>query len=194
MLLCCHLQDQPGLLSRAERASLPQRREKAARIRSPKGKAASLAAGLLLRHGLFLHGLAGVPVETGPQGKPFLRGNPLFISLSHSGDYAACALSAVPVGVDIQRVVPVSERAIRRFCSGEELSWLAAQPDSARAAIELWALKESYLKASGLSTEAVFAASFSVGEDGVVSGPRGWSFTLYDQIEGYCLALCEKTV
>ena len=107
MLLCCRLQYDGALLQRAEAASLPARRAKAERIRSVQGRAASLAAGLLLRHGLFLCGLGEDQIRTGPEGKPFLAGNPAFISLSHSGDYAACAIAPVPVGVDIQRIVPV---------------------------------------------------------------------------------------
>ena len=98
MLLCCRLQYDGALLQRAEAASLPARREKAERIRSVQGRAASLAAGLLLRHGLFLCGLGEDQIRASPEGKPFLAGNPAFVSLSHSGDYAACAIAPVPVG------------------------------------------------------------------------------------------------
>ena len=124
--------------------------------------------------------------------EPFLAGNPAFISLSHSGDYAACAIAPVPVGVDIQRIVPVSARAVRRFCTAGELTWLERQPDPQRAAIALWALKESYLKASGALTEAVFAAEFQIEAGGGAAGPAGWRFFLERRIEGYLLAVCEK--
>lgn len=157
-----------------------------------QGRAASLAAGLLLRHGLFLCGLGEDQIRTGPEGKPFLAGNPAFISLSHSGDYAACAIAPVPVGVDIQRIVPVSARAVRRFCTAGELTWLERQPDPQRAAIALWALKESYLKASGALTEAVFASEFQIEAGGGAAGPAGWRFFLERRIEGYLLAVCEK--
>ena len=192
MLLCCRLQYDGALLQRAGAASLPARREKAERIRSVRGRAASLAAGLLLRHGLFLCGLGEDQIRTGPEGKPFLAGNPAFVSLSHSGDYAACAIAPVPVGVDIQRIVPVSARAVRRFCTAGELAWLERQPDPQRAAIALWALKESYLKASGALTEAVFAAEFQIEAGGGAAGPAGWRFFLDRRIEGYLLAVCEK--
>ena len=191
MLLCCRLQYDGALLQRAGAASLPARRAKAERIRSVQGRAASLAAGLLLRHGLFLCGLGEDQIRTGPEGKPFLAGNPAFISLSHSGDYAACAIAPVPVG-DIQRIVPVSARAVRRFCTAGELAWLERQPDPQRAAIALWALKESYLKASGALTEAVFAAEFQIEAGGGAAGPAGWRFFLERRIEGYLLAVCEK--
>lgn len=192
MLLCCRLQYDGALLQRAEAASLPARREKAERIRSVQGRAASLAAGLLLRHGLFLCGLGEDQIRASPEGKPFLAGNPAFISLSHSGDYAACAIAPVPVGVDIQRIVPVSARAVRRFCTAGELAWVKRQPDPQRAAIALWALKESYLKASGALTEAVFAAEFQIEAGGGAAGPAGWRFFLDRRIEGYLLAVCEK--
>ena len=158
MLLCCRLQYDGALLQRAGAASLPARRAKAERIRSVQGRAASLAAGLLLRHGLFLCGLGEDQIRTGPEGKPFLAGNPAFISLSHSG----------------------------------ELTWLERQPDPQRAAIALWALKESYLKASGALTKAVFAAEFQIEAGGGAAGPAGWRFFLDRRIEGYLLAVCEK--
>ncbi len=194
MLLCCHLQYEADLLRRAGAVSLIARQNKAARLLAPQRQAASLAAGLLLRHGLLLHGLSDPVLLTDPKGRPYLEGNAVFFSLSHSGDYAACAISAGAVGVDIQKIVPVNERVVRRFCTGEELSLLSHRPDAERAVIELWALKESYLKASGISTEEVFRTGFVVSEGKVVSGPDGWKFSLYDDIAGYCLALCERDV
>ena len=41
-------------------------------------------------------------------------------SLSHSGDYAAAMIGDVPVGVDVQVVRPLSERAAHLFLSDDE--------------------------------------------------------------------------
>lgn len=192
LLLCCHLDEDALLLRRAEAVSLPARRDKAAKLSSPRQRSASLAAGLLLRHGLFLYGLPGAAVGADPNGRPFVEGDPAFVSLSHSGDYAACAVSDRPVGVDIQRVVPIRERTVRHFCTPEEWEAIAGRPDSGRRAIAHWALKESYLKASGVSTAGAFAAGFRLGPDGSAEGPAGWEFALCDRIEGYLLAVCRR--
>ena len=46
--------------------------------------------------------------------------NPPFISLSHSGDYAVCAIAGAPVGVDIQRQQPIRAGMLRHFFTEEE--------------------------------------------------------------------------
>ncbi|HEX7190502.1 MAG TPA: 4'-phosphopantetheinyl transferase superfamily protein, partial [Thermoanaerobaculia bacterium] len=52
-----------------------------------------------------------------------------FSSLSHSGDYAAAAIAEVPVGVDVQVVRPLAERAAHLFLTDDE------QADMERCAI-----------------------------------------------------------
>jgi phosphopantetheinyl transferase (holo-ACP synthase) len=41
-------------------------------------------------------------------------------SLSHSGDYAAAAIGDVPVGVDVQEVRPLAEKAAHLFLNDDE--------------------------------------------------------------------------
>ncbi|HEX3581576.1 MAG TPA: 4'-phosphopantetheinyl transferase superfamily protein [Thermoanaerobaculia bacterium] len=69
-------------------------------------------------------------------------------SLSHSGDYAAAMIGDVPVGVDVQVVRPLSERAGHLFLSDEE------QSDLERCTIEhrilhFFCAKEAAWKAHG---------------------------------------------
>lgn len=49
-----------------------------------------------------------------------MLGTAPYSSLSHSGDYAAAMTGDVPVGVDVQVVRPLSERAAHLFLSDEE--------------------------------------------------------------------------
>lgn len=89
--------------------------------------------------------------EAGIPGEPRLgedaRGKPVFpdypelcFSLSHSGDYVACALGNVPLGVDVQCRRPLSPT----------LSRLAR--DEAAGGLEffvLWTMRESLFKITG---------------------------------------------
>jgi len=43
-----------------------------------------------------------------------------YSSLSHSGDYGAAAIGDVPVGVDVQAIRPLSERAAHLFLADDE--------------------------------------------------------------------------
>lgn len=49
-----------------------------------------------------------------------MLGPAAYSSLSHSGDYAAAAIGNVPVGVDVQVIRPLSERAAHLFLADDE--------------------------------------------------------------------------
>jgi len=128
-------------------------------------------------------------LEDGLYGRPVLDASPLFPSLSHSGDRAAAAVADVPVGVDIQRVRPLSPGVLRRVFSPEERAW--AGDDPARQT-RLWTMKEAYGKMLGVGIfgGAQFFSAFTGGE------PRRSCpdalFLFPEAPEGYLLTLCLK--
>ncbi|MET7426436.1 4'-phosphopantetheinyl transferase superfamily protein [Dactylosporangium sp. NPDC005555] len=88
-----------------------------------------------------------------PNGKPALCGRytGVEVNLSHSGDLVMVAVSARrPVGVDLQRVVPALDCAAmaRRFYPPAEAADVAGGGGHELFA-ELWARKESLVKAAG---------------------------------------------
>lgn len=103
---------------------------------------------------------AEVRIEKDEKGKPYLEGySDLYISISHSGPYIACAFGDKPVGVDTEmwkahpkwrRIVDkmhLREReAFDRACGGVA-SEEAEEP--VEAFCDLWVRKESFLKAIG---------------------------------------------
>lgn len=56
----------------------------------------------------------------GPKGKPYIRQVPWHYNLSHSGDYAALAVSDAPVGIDIQQMRFYQNSLVKRFFAEEE--------------------------------------------------------------------------
>lgn len=188
MIYCCHIEYDSALLKRAFALCPQQRRQKAEKINNDKARAASITAGALLRYCL---GSRADEVMTAENGRSYLKGGG-YLSISHSGEYAVCAVHSKPIGVDIQKIVDISPRAVKRFCTEEEQQWLENCGDSRLYAVKLWALKESWLKASGESTENVFKTSFKIEPDDSVSGPFGYAFSLSGAVEGYITAACEK--
>lgn len=77
-----------------------------------------------------------------------LRSATIFRSLSHSGPYAAAALDDAPVGVDIQVVREVSEKASHLFLKPEEERAMLDVPIENRL-IHFWAAKEAAWKRLG---------------------------------------------
>lgn len=176
-----------------------ERRRKADACRMPGARAASLAAGFLAQYALQDNGYAGWRVCYGKAGQPLMRkergpkDDPApekvwedgirteeapYISLSHSGDYAVCAISDSPVGVDIQKIQRIRQNMLRHFFTEEEeqafrkrygleecrtgqddvpdsaailphKSACFLSEDAAREFLRLWTVKESYMKLTG---------------------------------------------
>lgn len=95
--------------------------------------------------------------HTTATGAPFLHhpalGNPVAVSLSHSGEFIAAAVASRPIGLDVElprRPRPLREMAAFAF-SPEENAALAAVPEATFAEhfYALWSLKEAQGKRSG---------------------------------------------
>lgn len=116
-----------------------------------------LAAGLLLRHVLGI--TEETPLLYTPQGKPYLKHGPCF-NLSHSGQFAALAVSDQPVGLDLQDMTHnPSPQLANRWFTAEEAAWIHEQPDRF---FHVWTRKESVVKALGLGLAALPMHTFSV--------------------------------
>ena len=102
------------------------------------------------------------PIEKTPNGKPFFPSCPdVHFSLSHSKTHVLCALSRRPVGVDIESPRQISRLAIDYFCSPDELAMFDP--------LDLWVLKESYIKLVGGTLSMVKKIRFSLDGDRIVA-------------------------
>jgi hypothetical protein len=120
-------------------------------------------------------------IGRGECGKPFLldRRYPLEFSLSHSGDWIACALAcSTPLGLDLQICKPDRQvmRLARRYFSEAECSALTAVEGEARTQLfyDLWALK-------GRDGLPLITPNFS---------SKSAYYALVQALPGYALALC----
>ncbi|WP_228290891.1 4'-phosphopantetheinyl transferase family protein [Shewanella cyperi] len=94
----------------------------------------------------------------GDKGKPALVNHPgLQFNLSHSGHWlllASCDSDHMQLGADIERLRPKTDvdSIMRHYFAGAELAQLQAlgSDDRRQAFFDLWALKESFIKATGL--------------------------------------------
>ena len=88
------------------------------------------------------------PIAVTPQGKPyFLDGNWHF-SISHTKNFAFCALSRKNIGLDAEeKGRKVSPAMLEKFTSHEEKGRLGTDPED--AFLRLWVLKEAQSKLTG---------------------------------------------
>ena len=95
-----------------------------------------------------------VPLETGPQGKPLIRGSRLQFSCSQAGEVVWIALALdCPVGVDVERIDRRVdfEGVMRQFASREEGSAFELLREDCRTDgfFTWWTRKEALLKGQG---------------------------------------------
>lgn len=131
----------------------PQKRERVLKMHFDEDKKRSLAANLAARRAAadFL-GVDEdeVKITCDSNGKPLCDG--CFVSLSHSGDYAVCAVSSFPVGVDIEKNRNVNPKLIEKICVSEDEKKYASD---ARSLLTLWSVKEACFKALSPLAETV---------------------------------------
>ena len=189
-----------SLYEAALSAVSPRRREKAARYRQERDRRLCLGAELLLRQGLRDAGKPYPPALTfGPHGKPYLQDEGLWFSLSHSGEWALCALADREVGCDIEEIRKTDLAIARRFFTPEEYARIAAgeTPEERQERFfRLWTLKESFLKVTGRGLSLPLNAFSIQTENGItVTGSakdRPYSFLEYSDIPDCRCAVCAE--
>lgn len=94
---------------------------------------------------------ASLRIDVAANGKPECVAGPA-ISVSHSGDLVACAITSmagVAIGVDVEATQPSdADELAQRFFTPAEAEWVAEDPHSRFRM--LWVLKEAYLKVQGV--------------------------------------------
>ena len=138
-------------------------RQRATRFRSAKDRRHFTLARGSLRS--ILSQYLGTQAEAvrfsyGTHGKPRLANThepSLEFNLSHSGEYALCALTKIhPIGIDIEKIRTTDPnyylRLATRFFSRKEFEAISAAPEHDRTLFffACWTRKEAYMKRHGL--------------------------------------------
>ncbi len=178
----------------AEKTEIPltaYREEKLRHIKPPLSRQQSLCAELLLYESLKRIDPAFVwppKILCTKDGKPYLEEASVFFSLSHSGSYAACAVSDSPVGLDLQVPQPYKKEIAERFFGHKERSYILSSLDLGEAFTELWCRKESFLKATGHGLKLLQSVQAVPGESFNREGRR--YSCRYQRLPCFHLAVC----
>jgi 4'-phosphopantetheinyl transferase len=133
-------------------------RERAARLKIPQVRARFIAGRAALRD--ILSQYVRLPpdrlqFEYGQEGKPALINTPLHFNLAHSEDHALLAVANHPVGVDFERIRPLTKAEQTYIANSafipNERDWLFGLPpeEQQTAFFRLWTCKEAVMKAHG---------------------------------------------
>lgn len=120
----------------------PERRERVLRLKQPEKQREPLCAYLILRLALReqYHWRQLPKIRLSSQGKPYFPEHPtVHFNLSHTSGAVLVGLSDQPVGVDIEKIRPVSRRTMRRLAD------VAAEEEFFKS----WVRREARVKRSG---------------------------------------------
>ena len=181
----------------------PGQQEKISALRTVSSRTLSLGGLLLLRTALSEIGIQDFAIRQSPFGKPHLENHSdVFFNISHSGEYAVCAVGGCEMGTDIEKIRDVNLRVAKRFFSKSECAALDAQEDSLKKEtfFRIWTLKESFVKAVGTGMHTALN-SFSValepqgtGQTPVCQVINGKKYFFQEYpLAGYKMAVCSET-
>jgi 4'-phosphopantetheinyl transferase len=142
---------------------------------------------------------AGRPFITGPRRVPSFN-------LTHAGGLVACAVSACVVGVDTEPLGRGAEilGTMARVFSAREAAELAAVAEllRPRRAVDLWTLKEAYLKARGdgikvrlerISIACNPTGGYALDDVRVLDDePHDWQLAVRDVADSYVVAIAVR--
>ena len=144
-LVIVNIEDCAGLLSAPERFCSGQRLARAEAIADAGKRMQSYAAELALSFALSGDALLPPVYSYDEKGRPVIEGG--FVSLSHSGNYAVCAYSPAPVGVDIEERRPVESGLARRIlCPAERKEY---ERSGVGYLLGRFVMKEAFFKLTG---------------------------------------------
>ena len=172
-----------ALFQRVYRKLPQERQRKIDRLRMENDKRLSLGAFLLLLSCMKKWGIQtdNVSIKYGKEGKPYVEGaEGFYFNLSHSGEYAVCAVSEKEIGCDVEKLSECRLKLAKRFFSVYEYEMLLAQEteeEKRELFYRFWTLKESFIKAVGKGLYLPLD-SFSI---------------LLSDVETTCFPLPEKT-
>lgn len=152
---------------------------------------------LVLSEKLHLN-LFEIMIDYGKYGKPFINASSgLHFNISHSGDWAVCAVSKFPVGIDIELIQPIDLSIAKNCFTEKEFETMIGFTDKTEQYsyfYKIWTIKESYLKTIGLGfskSPNSFGTEINNNQISLTSEVEsGYCFRQYNFDIGYSLCAC----
>ncbi len=140
----------PEAFNRAYNGLSAERKAQIELFRKEEDRRRSIAGEIIIRELLNeKFGIKAPEILRDCRGKPYLKNEKIYISISHSGDLCACAANTEPIGIDAQKTVPFSQRLIERIITPKEKEYILSHQNKTQGFYEIWTAKEAYIKKLG---------------------------------------------
>ena len=120
--------------------------------------------------------------------KPFIEPWEHF-NISHSGELVLFASGGKPLGVDVEKKIPVDHLQMSAFLHPEEQAFIRMSNDSLASFYKIWVKKEALLKALGTGIVSGLS-QFNCLKDTVNSGSIEWYFYEFTVDHQYSSCIC----
>ena len=180
----------------------PSRAKKAQRYLRLNDCARCVAAGLLLAYSSAkaTNTLKQEIVETRySNNKPRLKNMSGFhFNISHSADWVVCASSDIELGVDIEKISDDLSTVAQKYYCSSELEMISTLPanQAHRMRYNLWTIKESIMKASGmgfkLPPQQICVLSTNPVKTQITSQQKNYTTQLTNFQDDYSLAMSAR--
>lgn len=167
----------------------PLRKDKLSAYSNPMAKKISLGAELALAAALALRNQPFSPPRYyyDTNGKPRFENSDLHFSLSHTENYAVCAITETEVGIDIEHPRSISAGLKRFILSSDETDTPSDK------ILKKWVIKESYLKLTGSGISKNSMRNITA-ENNLVYGSEGNALAHYSLYCGNDFIISSCTV
>ena len=164
------------------------------RFKQQKDRSSRLAGKFVLAKALEIHGY-GLEVfrhyKFDSYGRPYLQGiNGLDFNLSHSGDFAVCAITKKgKIGIDIEKIRDIRVDGFRRIFNDEMFEKIVSSENPKDEFFRLWTIIESVVKAEGTGIAGNTKKIICNGN--YVTTPKGlWHVRKIDIADDYSCHVC----
>ena len=163
------------------------------KLKNKNDRLLSLGSFLMLGETLKRNGLALCDIEIykTDKGKPLIKGDNLFFSLSHSCSIAICALSDKPVGVDVQIVKCIKNDVAKKYFTQSENDILNNSENKKDTFFRLWTAKEAYSKLTGDGIASFKDFSVRLGAKPCIEEDKSCNITEIE-VDGYRICICAE--
>ncbi len=183
------------LFLRAYNTVSEQRRIKTDKLKLKGDKMLSLCAELLLIAALNDKGINYIDVKINRNNaKPYIEDKDIYFNISHSGEYAICAVSYENIGCDIEKISDFNIKTAEKFFSKKETDIIKSELDYDKRKelfYRFWTAKESYVKYLGTGLKTPFD-SFCADLEKQIIKNTDVKIKEFSGIDGYKCTVCGK--
>lgn len=140
-------------------------------------------------------------------GRPHLLDDRVFVSMSHSGAFVACAVSLSPVGIDVEADRSVDRRTLRHACTPCELSYIFSDnplseisddtplsDDEKKRFLRVWTAKEAYLKMTGQGLSGGLGSVEVADSNGIKTALKNETRLISEADDSYTVAVAYQDI